>query len=754
LPGGVTLELVGVAKNNPRSKEKPRWWKPDGSTLPANPYAELGTYSNNEGRYEFAVKVGGTNDFLLLADGPEETRVSDPRLPNSLKDDKDTGIRGFVVSRIPQDQNEIDVRLGVATGPWRTVESWVFRELDPKTGQWRDGLPLDHPAVFVNKSGVVMTPPREQNHGTPGSAPRTFVNHPSVIVELTDIFADRATRLAAVDRDQGVHQGKSEIIGRGKGLKQRRFRFEGLTLNKLVELRFEASDYAWARFENVSLAPGRKTGVKVSQTAPQPMMGGYGGMMYGMSGGSMGPGGYGSSFGESPGMGIGAGDADDASENTRSRKNIEKASLRYDGQTFYQWRLELLTELKTERRIEALNAIAAFAPHGFARDAAEVVLEATANLDFSSFNRKSDKFRSSAISVFAKLDAAAALPVLLQALQTGTTNNRTFACRVLLDLWSNHQSDELIESHDQILEALAESSRNRDPRVRLLALQTATWRTIPVRGPLQDRLREAFKDDSLEVVELALRYSALVTPDMAPDWFLSECLKLTRHKDQRVRHQAVNVLGNSVRNVPGNAGEAMPRLIEMLGEGHNARLHACHVIAGIGPPAKSAVPALIEIIKSSQETIERREATSALENIGPDAKDAVSVLEPLVQGHQRDMVDANPQATFGRTDSLWYRAGLALKAIRDPQWFEQRRASRRRGVSGGMESYGGEMGAGGMEGGMESEMGYGGSYFGGYGEEDGGYGSMGAPGFGGGYEEGGGGYGGSEYDSGPSTPNR
>jgi len=91
LPGGVTLELVGVAKNNPRSKEKPRWWKPDGSTLPANPYAELGTYSNNEGRYEFAVKVGGTNDFLLLADGPEETRVSDPRLPNSLKDDKDRG---------------------------------------------------------------------------------------------------------------------------------------------------------------------------------------------------------------------------------------------------------------------------------------------------------------------------------------------------------------------------------------------------------------------------------------------------------------------------------------------------------------------------------------------------------------------------------------------------------------------------------------------------------------------------------------
>jgi HEAT repeat protein len=367
------------------------------------------------------------------------------------------------------------------------------------------------------------------------------------------------------------------------------------------------------------------------------------------------------------------------------------------------------------------------------------VLEATGNLDFSPFNQKNDKFRSSAISVFAKLDAAETVPVLLRALETGTTNNRTFACRVLLDLMANRRPAEVIKSQDQIIEALAETLRNRDHRVRLLALQTATTRAAPVTGPLGDRLREALQDDNPYVVVMALSYPSLVKASMAPDWFLSECLKLTRHKDPSVRRQAVNTLGNSVKNIPENAGEAMPRLIEMLGEGHDVRLQVCHVIADIGPPAKSAVPALIEIIKNSQETIERREAASALENIGPDAKGALPVLEPLVQGHQRDMDAAKPEAAYGRTDSLWYRAARALKSIRDPQWFEQMRKNRPRGVMG---AYGDE---------MMYDSGFG-SYSGGY-EEEGGYGSMSVPGAGGSEEEEGG-YGASEYESGPSTRNR
>jgi len=749
-PGGVTLELVGVAHNNPLSNAQPGWWKPDGSTLGVAPYGELGFGTNHEGRYEFAVQVGGTDDFVLTANGPDETRVSDPLLPNSLKDGKDTGIRGFVISRIPKDQQQIDVRLAIATGPWQAVESWEFRRLDPVTGQWRDRLPLDQPAVFVNKSGVVLTPPREQNDGTPGSLPRTFVNHPSVVVDLTDTFADRATRLVAVDRNQNVHQGQSEIVGRGKDLKQRRIRFEGLTLEKLVELRFEGSDYTWARFENVSLKPGHKTGVKVSQASMERMMGGYGDsdMMYGMSGGSMGMDGNGSPFGGAVGMGSDAGRAAEEHGDTRSRRKIDKASLRYDGRTFDQWRRELLTELKTERCVEALNALAAFAPHGFARDAAEVVLEATANLDLSSYNWNDNGFKSSAVSVFAKLDAKEALPVLLRALQTGTTNNRTFACRVLLVLWSEHQSNELIESQDQFLKALADSSRHRDHRVRLVSMQTAT-QIAPSSKALHSRVREAFKDENLDVVLAALRHPSLVIPETAPVWFVPECLKLTRHEDSTIRQFATDTLGHNVRNMPKNAVEAMPRLIELLGEGQDVRLHACHVIADIGPPAKSAVPALIEIVKNSQEAAERLGAATALENIGHDAKDAVSVLEPLVQGHQRHMDAISPIPSYRKRDGLWYRAGRALKAIQDPRWFQEMRKARTRG---GIVAHDEEMGAAGLGfGGMEYDSGHGG-YPGGYGGEEG-YGSMYAPGAGG-FEDEGGGSGASEYESGPSARDR
>ena len=69
----------------------------------------------------------------------------------------------------------------------------------------------------------------------------------------------------------------------------------------------------------------------------------------------------------------------------------------------------------------------------------------------------------------------------------------------------------------------------------------------------------------------------------------------------------------------------MPRLIEALKE-EEVRPKAAAIIARIGPPAKAAVPALIEALgDKSAET--RNEILFALAAIGPAAAEAIPVLE-------------------------------------------------------------------------------------------------------------------------------
>ena len=70
--------------------------------------------------------------------------------------------------------------------------------------------------------------------------------------------------------------------------------------------------------------------------------------------------------------------------------------------------------------------------------------------------------------------------------------------------------------------------------------------------------------------------------------------------------------------------QAIPNLIDALGE-ESVRAEAAVIIARIGPPAKSAVPALIEALKDKNPKT-RSEVLFALGAIGPDAVSAVPAI--------------------------------------------------------------------------------------------------------------------------------
>jgi len=57
-------------------------------------------------------------------------------------------------------------------------------------------------------------------------------------------------------------------------------------------------------------------------------------------------------------------------------------SLLYDGKTFAQWRSLWKNELKTEKRTEAIQALAAFGRAGNGKEAAEAVLDVAGEYDF------------------------------------------------------------------------------------------------------------------------------------------------------------------------------------------------------------------------------------------------------------------------------------------------------------------------------------------------------------------------------------
>jgi beta-lactamase regulating signal transducer with metallopeptidase domain/protein involved in polysaccharide export with SLBB domain/predicted nucleic acid-binding Zn-ribbon protein len=71
------------------------------------------------------------------------------------------------------------------------------------------------------------------------------------------------------------------------------------------------------------------------------------------------------------------------SEGTSPSARLGEATPLYDGRTFDEWRGEWRSELKVERRMEAVEALAAFARAGYGREAAEALLDVAGEYDFT-----------------------------------------------------------------------------------------------------------------------------------------------------------------------------------------------------------------------------------------------------------------------------------------------------------------------------------------------------------------------------------
>ena len=245
LPDGVTVELVGVCEHSSEGKE---WWSADGAPLEGAPYESTGGTvlpNDSEQAREFAFRINGPGNatFRFSAEGSHShVGPSKPRGPGG---DYLYGMRA-VASTFPADSPTSHVRLGVAAGTWTVFDSVPVRHIQSSSHATH--------ASSHEGGGVVLHSPVETDGKT--------------VLHLAHDLLDRDSRVVAVTDDTTV-RAMSWNTGSAGGMSSVRYDFN-IPLADINEFQFQTRPFHWVTFRNVSLAPGKKTDVKVVRSGVPP----------------------------------------------------------------------------------------------------------------------------------------------------------------------------------------------------------------------------------------------------------------------------------------------------------------------------------------------------------------------------------------------------------------------------------------------------------------------------------------------------
>lgn len=226
LSNGVTVELVGVCEYDGESKG---WLKPDGSVFDPDLYVQQREEYKGQNRLAFVVKLN-TEDFNLEFNikGVESYSGMD------LYDTSDNVLHNYkaAVALIEHDNNFTDLRIGVATEPWKTIAQ--FR------GTKRD---------FSGPNDIIFSTPIESKNGTAIS----------VRGDWDRKLGER--RVIAIDKQGKTHIGS--WYGRSSWDKTISMsEFKKILPEQINKYELQFRPYKWVTFKNVSLKPNFKTQVQ------------------------------------------------------------------------------------------------------------------------------------------------------------------------------------------------------------------------------------------------------------------------------------------------------------------------------------------------------------------------------------------------------------------------------------------------------------------------------------------------------------
>ncbi|MCH7687564.1 MAG: hypothetical protein IH899_12935 [Planctomycetes bacterium] len=248
---------------------------------------------------------------------------------------------------------------------------------------------------------------------------------------------------------------------------------------------------------------------------------------------------------------------------------VPREKLRYDGKSFEQWKELLETELKPERRAEAMKAFGIFGLHGYSEEAARSIVEVTRDYDFRILygqNHESGGLQAASIRAFRRAASPAAMKILSEELKSGKPNRQWFALMVLQPAGDSHGWYDPLADQKKFNEQakltvptllVLISNENTDSGVRMFAISRIQVFDPQVES-FASRLRQIMQDENPRIALAAC--SALVKVDPETEGLVEKLVQLAGKDDQRI--SALYAL----RDLGPKAKAAIPGLLQILEE--------------------------------------------------------------------------------------------------------------------------------------------------------------------------------------------
>jgi HEAT repeat protein len=296
-------------------------------------------------------------------------------------------------------------------------------------------------------------------------------------------------------------------------------------------------------------------------------------------------------------------------------KAVAKEDLRYDGKSFEEWRTNLQTELKPERRAEAIKALGKFGVNGYAREAAVAILQTMRAYDPDHLEDEDRPVDEAAVTALTKVGSDA-VPALIDELKNGPSYGRRFAAAYLR--W--HSKDM------RRIPALLAALKDKDDYVRNNAL-----------GSLSNEEGYSWK-----TAELIFALTVLMD-----------------EKDDSTRGWHADLFDR----VSAKHKEALPLVLKALKDSQpSVRAHAVGAVARIGVERKRLFSILTDAFKETDEAV-RLSAAKCLGELGADAKEAVPLLVAALIGKHWTVGPTLYASAGGKPTGSWDEYEQIVQAL-------------------------------------------------------------------------------------------
>ncbi len=222
LPGGTTVELIGISTNPSGPKT---WWAPNGSPLGKAPLDQ----ANRPFERPADRKMRGFAVRVTVPKGIEgfATEWSIAQSSGYGADSSGTAALGVVGAwaDLPSDAGTTTVRLGTAIGAWKT-------ELTAMGGGTTAIVP-DQGSIGVTRARAIPK----------GCA-----------IVAADSLRGPNVRIVAVDLDGKEHTQSAGSVSSSGNLRMSDLEFD-LPLDRVKEIRFQTRPFEWVEFKDVPLEP-------------------------------------------------------------------------------------------------------------------------------------------------------------------------------------------------------------------------------------------------------------------------------------------------------------------------------------------------------------------------------------------------------------------------------------------------------------------------------------------------------------------